>query len=71
MIQTSKEQKYCHRHEWPSTGFRLEIGFIDHLCTRHVTTLNYSAVAIPHTLQITAAHAASFQLSVPSPVVPW
>jgi hypothetical protein len=41
-------------------GFGLEIGFIDHFNTRLVTTLNYSAVADLHTLQITRGHAKSF-----------
>jgi hypothetical protein len=44
---------------WPSFG--LEIRFIDHFTTRLVTTSNYSVVADFHTLQITTAHAKSFQ----------
>jgi hypothetical protein len=43
---------------WLSTGSW--IGFIDHLNTWHVTTLNYSAVANFNTLQFTSAHAKSF-----------
>jgi hypothetical protein len=35
-------------------GLGLEIGFIDHFNTRLVTTLNYSAIADFHTLQITS-----------------
>jgi hypothetical protein len=52
-------------------GFGFEIGFIDHFNTRPVTTFNYNAVADFYTLQITAAHAKSFQSAVSSPVVPW
>jgi hypothetical protein len=49
-------------------GFGLEIGFIDHFNTRLMTTLNYSAIADFHTLQITTAHAKSFQSVVSAPV---
>jgi hypothetical protein len=42
-------------------GFGLEIGLIDHFHTRHVNTLNYSAIADIHTLKITTAHVKSFQ----------
>jgi hypothetical protein len=42
-------------------GFGLEIGFIDHFNTRIVTTLNYSAIANLHTLQITTARPKPFQ----------
>jgi hypothetical protein len=38
--------------------------------TRLVTTFNYSAIADLHTLQITTAHAKSFQSAVSSPVLP-
>jgi hypothetical protein len=38
-------------------GFELEIGFIDHFNTRLMTTLNYSAIAELHTLQITTVSA--------------
>jgi hypothetical protein len=41
-------------------GFRLDVGFIDHLCTHFGTTSNYSAIANLHTSQITIAHAKSF-----------
>jgi hypothetical protein len=41
-------------------GFGLEIGFIDHFNTQLVFTLNYSAIADFHALQITTAHAKSF-----------
>jgi hypothetical protein len=51
---------YCHDFEWLSTGSGLEIGFIDHFSIRLVSTLNYSAIADFHTLQITTAHAKSF-----------
>jgi hypothetical protein len=47
------------------------IGFIDHFTTRFVTTFNYSAIADLHILQITTAHARSFQFAVSSLVVPW
>jgi hypothetical protein len=42
-------------------GFELEIRFTDHFNTRPVTTLNYSAMATFHTLQITIACVKSFQ----------
>jgi hypothetical protein len=51
-------------------GFGLEIGFTDHFNTQLVITLNYSTIANFHTLQITTAHAKSFQSAVSSPVVP-
>jgi hypothetical protein len=41
-------------------SFGLEIGFIDHFNTQFKTTLNYSAIADLHTLQITAAYAQVF-----------
>jgi hypothetical protein len=44
----------------------LGIGFIDHLSTQLVTTLNYSAIADFQTLQITTAHAKSFQSALVS-----
>jgi hypothetical protein len=34
-------------------------------------TINYSAIAYLHTLQITTAHAMIFQSAESSPVVPW
>jgi hypothetical protein len=49
-----------------SRGF----GF-DHFNTQLMTTLNYSAIADFHTLQITTAYAKSFQSSVSSLVVAW
>jgi hypothetical protein len=52
-------------------GFGLEIEFTDHFYTRLMITLNYSAIAELHNLQITIAHAKTFQSAVPSPVVPW
>jgi hypothetical protein len=36
-------------------------GFIDHFNTRHVTTLNFSAIVNLYTLQITTAHTKSFR----------
>jgi hypothetical protein len=51
-------------------AFGLEIGFVDHFNLRIVTTLNYSAIADLHTLQITTAHAKCFQSAVSSSVVP-
>jgi hypothetical protein len=51
-------------------GFGLGIGFIDDFNTRFVTTLNYSATANFHILQMTTAHAKSFQSAVSSSVVP-
>jgi hypothetical protein len=44
------------------TGFGMEIGFMNHFNTRPVNTLNYSAIADFHTLQITNAHTKSFSL---------
>jgi hypothetical protein len=41
-------------------GFGLEIGFIDHVNTQLVITLNYNAIANFRTLQITTAHAKPF-----------
>jgi hypothetical protein len=41
-------------------GSGSHIGFIDHFNTQLVITLNYSAIADLHTLQITTAHAKSF-----------
>jgi hypothetical protein len=52
-------------------GFRLEIGFIGQFNAQLVTTHNYRAVTNPQTLQITPAHAKSFQSAVSSPVIPW
>jgi hypothetical protein len=52
-------------------GFGLEIGFIDHFNTRLMTTLNYSAIADLHTLQITRASLSLFQPAVCSPLVSW
>jgi hypothetical protein len=52
-------------------GFGLEIGFIDHFNTRHVTTINYSVIANFHALQITTAYAKTSMSAVPSLVVPW
>jgi hypothetical protein len=40
--------------------FGLNTGFIDHLCTQHGTTSNYSAMGNFHTLQFTTAHHKSF-----------
>jgi hypothetical protein len=53
------------------TGVELEIGFTDHFNTRLVNTLNYSAIANLHNLQISTAYIKSIQSTVPSPVVPW
>jgi hypothetical protein len=52
-------------------GFGLVAGFTDHFNTRLLTTLNYSAVADLHILQITTPHAKSFQFAVSSLVAPW
>jgi hypothetical protein len=43
-----------------SWGVGLDIGFIDHLNTLLVITLNYNAIADLQTLQITVTHAKSF-----------
>jgi hypothetical protein len=45
-------------------GFGLEIGFIDRL--QVVNTSNYNTISNFHTLQITTAHAKSFQPAVTS-----
>jgi hypothetical protein len=52
-------------------GFGLEIGFIDHINSRLVTTLNYNTIADYHILHITTTHTKSYQSSVSSSVVPW
>jgi hypothetical protein len=44
-------------------GFGLENGVIDHFNKRLVTTLNYSAIADLHALQITRAHNLAFAVS--------
>jgi hypothetical protein len=41
-------------------GFRLDIGFIDHLDTQLGTTGNYSATTNLHNSQITISHAKVF-----------
>jgi hypothetical protein len=43
-------------------GFGLDIGFIDHINTQLVITLNYSAIPKLHTLQITRAHRLLFSV---------
>jgi hypothetical protein len=43
-----------------STGFGLNIVFIDHLCTRLGTPNNFSAISNFHNSQITIASAKSF-----------
>jgi hypothetical protein len=60
MLITETTQRYFCVLEWLSTGFWLDIGFIDHFKTQLVITLNYSAIANFHNLQITSAHANSF-----------
>jgi hypothetical protein len=45
-------------------GFRLEIGFITYLHLQIVTTSNYNTIANFHTVEITTAHAKSFQSAV-------
>jgi hypothetical protein len=52
-------------------GLELQIEFIYHFNTRLGITLNYSAIADVHTLQITTAHAKSFRSTASSLVVPW
>jgi hypothetical protein len=47
----------------------LEIGYTDHFQT--VTKSNYNTIANFLALQITRAHAKSFQSALSSPVVPW
>jgi hypothetical protein len=45
----------CHVYEWLCRrGFGLDIAFIDHFNTQLAITLNYSAIADLHTLQITS-----------------
>jgi hypothetical protein len=47
---------YCHVYVCDSRrGFGLDIGFIDHFNTQLLMTLNHSAIANSHTLQITSA----------------
>jgi hypothetical protein len=43
-------------------GFGLDIGFIDYFNIWRMTTLNYSAIADLHTLQITRAHRLVFSV---------
>jgi hypothetical protein len=50
-------------------GFRLVIGFIEHL--QIVTTNNCSTIANSHTLQFTAACTKSSQSAVSSLVIAW
>jgi hypothetical protein len=51
----------CHMYEYDSRwSFWLDIAFIDDLNTLLIITLNYSAIANFHTLQITRAQAKSF-----------
>jgi hypothetical protein len=50
-------------------GFELVIGFTELL--RNVTTSNYSAIAISHTLQFTTARTKSSQYVVSSRLVAW
>jgi hypothetical protein len=57
---------YCLDFEWLYTGFGLETGLIDHFNTQLLTTLNYSAIADLHTLQITTEHTKYFQPAVTS-----
>jgi hypothetical protein len=45
----------------PRRGSGLEIVFVHHFNTQLLITLNYSAIADFHTLQITRAHAMSFR----------
>jgi hypothetical protein len=47
---------YCE-YPW---GFRLDVGFIEHLYTQLVSRSNYSSIADFHTLQITRTTAKSF-----------
>jgi hypothetical protein len=46
----------------------LEIRFTGHFSTLLVTALNYSAITDIHTLQITIAHAKSFQFAISPPI---
>jgi hypothetical protein len=57
----------CCSESWQSSRF--EMGFIDHL--QVVTTNNYNNIGNFHTLQITTAHAKSFQYAMFAPVIPW
>jgi hypothetical protein len=43
-------------------GLGLEIHFIFHFNTRLVITLNYSAIAVLHTLQFTVTHTSVLSL---------
>jgi putative lipase involved disintegration of autophagic bodies len=54
-------QIYYHVYERLQTASGLVIGFIEHLHAQLVNTSNYSTIANVHTLQITRAHAKSYQ----------
>jgi hypothetical protein len=52
---------HCHAvRAWFSRGSGLHIGFIDHFNIQFVITLNYSAIANLHNLQITVTQAKTF-----------
>jgi hypothetical protein len=75
LITEKQLPKYCHVLDCPSRGFiffGLDIGFIDHLYTKLVTTGNYRAMANLHNLQFTVTHTLSlFQPAMLSLVVAW
>jgi hypothetical protein len=52
---SSTTAPYFHTYDWLSTGFELDIGFIDHL--QVVTTNNYNKIANLHTPNIAVTKA--------------
>jgi hypothetical protein len=68
-MNMSHERKVLSRVWVTIDGFRLVIGFIDHL--QIVTTSNYSAIANSRTLQSTTTRTKSSQSAMSTPVVAW
>jgi hypothetical protein len=62
---TEGEMSDCRR------GFKLDVGFVEHIYTQLGTTSNYSIITDLPTLKITTAPAKPFQPAVSSPTVTW
>jgi hypothetical protein len=69
LLEIELEWDTLSRVRWLWTGFRLVVGFIEHL--EIVTTSNYSAIANSHTLQFTTARTKPSQSVLSLPVVAW